>query len=97
MKTQQSQQQAEIQHDKKAISDVFEFNDEVRGFDVRDLLDPLEQLEIYKDFLGEEEFQRVHANYEKTIQTMDLVFETEIERIKLQDTLTDELSLRNLN
>jgi hypothetical protein len=35
---------------------VFEFNDEVRGFDVRDFLDPLEQLEIYKDFLGEDEF-----------------------------------------
>jgi hypothetical protein len=35
---------------------VFEFGDMVRGFDVRDLQDPFDQLDIYKDFLGIEEF-----------------------------------------
>ena len=46
----------------------------MRGFDTREILDPLEQLEIYRVFLGEEEFLRVQTNYTKTIETMDLVF-----------------------
>lgn len=68
----------------------------MRGFDTRDLLDPLEQLDVYRDFLGEEEFKNVHSNYLKTIETMDLVFKTEMERIKLADTFSEELSMRNL-
>lgn len=45
---------------------------------MRDLLDPLEQLDSYRDFLGEEEFSRVQSNYNKTIETMNLVFEAEL-------------------
>jgi hypothetical protein len=50
----------------------------VRGFDTKDVLDPLENLDIYKDFLGEEEFANMRQNYLKTIETMDLIYDTEI-------------------
>ena len=68
----------DVQESKRLISDVFEFNDEVRGFDTRDLVDPLEQLDMYREFLGEVEFEQVKANYMRTIETMDLVFQTEL-------------------
>ena len=69
----------------------------MRGFDVRDLLDPLEQLESYRSFLGDDEFVKVQQNYNKTIDTMNLVFEAEASRLKLQgDSFTEELQLRNL-
>ena len=46
----------EISAEKQTLSDIFEFGDEVKGFDTKDLLDPFEDLDIYKDFLGEEEY-----------------------------------------
>ncbi len=42
LKTEQSKLQVEISELKKNISDVFEFGDMVRGFDVRDLVDPFD-------------------------------------------------------
>lgn len=66
---------------------MFDFGDMVRGFDVRDLQDPFDQLDIYKDFLGIEEFQRVSQSYQKTVETMDLVFQTELQRLKVQNDL----------
>lgn len=55
------------------------------------MLDPLENLDIYKDFLGEEEFLNMRQSYLKTIETMDLVYQTEIERIKLPDGLYEDV------
>jgi hypothetical protein len=60
------------------------------------MLDPLENLDIYKDFLGEEEFLNMRQSYLKTIETMDLVYQTEIERIKLPDGLYEDVQIRNL-
>lgn len=96
LKTEQSHLQHEISHQKNAISEVFDFSDAVKGFDVRDLESPLDQIDVYKDFLGEDEFRRVHETYSKTIQTLDLVYQTELERIKLPDQLQEDLELRNL-
>ncbi len=74
LKDEQTKLQVEISYSKQSLSDVFEFADEVRGFDTKDILDPLENLEIYKEFLGEEEFQNMRQSYIKTIETMDLVY-----------------------
>lgn len=87
----------EIQQAKQNLSEVMDFADSVRGFDVRDLVDPLEQLESYRTFLGDEEYHKVQQNYSKTIDTMNLVFEAEASRLHTQgDTFTEELNLRNL-
>ena len=43
----------------------------MKGFDTKDLLDPFEDLDIYKDFLGEEEFASMMQSYSKTIETMN--------------------------
>ena len=45
---------------KQRLQDVLGFKDEVRGFDADDnFADPLEHLEIYKEFLGDAEFELV--------------------------------------
>ena len=71
----------EIQQSKQNLSEVMDFADSVRGFDVRDLVDPLEQLESYRTFLGDDEYHKVQQNYSKTIETMNLVFEAEASRL----------------
>jgi len=38
------------------------------------MIDPLENLDIYQDFLGEEEFEKMRQSYLKTIETMNLVY-----------------------
>ena len=52
------------------------FQDEVRGFDAdeNDFVDPIYHLEIYREFLGEEEFSKVEKNYLKTLNTMEQVY-----------------------
>lgn len=96
MKNEQSKLQVEISEMKKSISEVFEFKDMVRGFDVRDIDDPFDQLDIYKDFLGDEEYHKVAQNYQKTIETMDLVFQAELQRLKVLSDLNEDLNERNL-
>ena len=87
----------EIQQSKQNLSEVMDFNDSVRGFDVRDLVDPLEQLESYRSFLGDDEYHKVQQNYSKTIDTMNLVFEAEASRLHSHEkAFTEELTLRNL-
>ncbi len=60
------------------------------------MLDPLENLDIYKEFLGEEEFQKMRQSYLKTIETMDLLYSTEIQRAKMPEELYEDLQIRNL-
>jgi len=41
------------------LSEIFEFGDEIKGFDTKDLIDPFEDLDIYKEFLGDEEYTKM--------------------------------------
>ena len=64
----------------------------MHGLDAEDdLVDPMEHLDIYKNFLGDEEFEKVKSSYLKTVETMTLVYKTELERLKLSDGLNEEL------
>ena len=64
----------DIKHHKNKLSDVLGFGDEVRGFDKLIWDDSIEQLDIYKEFLGPQEYERVKTNYEKALQTMELLY-----------------------
>jgi hypothetical protein len=76
---------------------VLGFKDEVRGFDAdENFVDPMEHLDIYKEFLGEAEFEQVKCNYQKTMETMEMVYKLELERLKISDGLQEELQERDL-
>jgi len=36
--------------------------------------DSIDQLEVFAEFLGDEEFSKVKEQYEKALQTMDLIY-----------------------
>ena len=59
--------QSDIKVHKAKLSDVLGYGDEVRGFDAFIADDSIDQLEIYKQFLGEKEFKSAKDNYEKTL------------------------------
>ena len=61
----------DIKHHKAKLADVLGFGDEVRGFDKLIWDDSLEQLDLYAEFLGPQEYSRVKQNYEKALQTME--------------------------
>lgn len=46
--------------------------------------DGIEQLEIYAEFLGTEEFDLAKANYEMTLSTMEKVYNIELDRLQQQ-------------
>lgn len=43
------------------------YGDEVRGFDRLIWDDSIEQLDIYSEFLGENEYETVKTNYERAL------------------------------
>ena len=57
----------DIKHHKNKLADVLGYGDEVRGFDKLVWDDSLEQLDIYSEFLGPQEYRRIKANYEKAL------------------------------
>jgi hypothetical protein len=64
---------------------VLGYGDEVRGFDKLIWDDSIEQLDIYAEFLGPQEYQRVKANYEKALQTMEMLYQAEITSLGYQE------------
>ena len=75
----------DIKHHKQKLADVLGYGDEVRGFDKLIWDDSLEQLEIYSEFLGEAEYEQVKSNYERALQTMELLYKTEIQSLAYQE------------
>jgi hypothetical protein len=45
--------------------------------------DSLDHLEIYAEFLGEEEFNSATENYKRTLTTMEELYGVELDRLKL--------------
>ena len=62
---------SDIRHHKLKLSDVLGFGDEVRGFDKVAWDDSFDQLEIYAEFLGPEEYSQVKNGYERALNTME--------------------------
>ena len=75
----------DIKHHKMKLSDVLGYGDEVRGFDNLIWDDSVEQLEIYAEFLGPQEYNRVKENYERALNTMEMLYQAEIQSLKFQD------------
>ena len=68
----------DIKHHKMKLSDVLGYGDEVRGFDNLIWDDSVEQLDIYAEFLGPQEYNRVKENYERALNTMEMLYQAEI-------------------
>lgn len=68
----------DIKMHKAKLSEVLGFGDEVRGFDNLVWDDQVEQLDIYAEFLGPQEYHRVKSNYEKALNTMEQLYKAEI-------------------
>ena len=76
---------AEVNTHKDAIRDILGFEDGVRGFDLEFMTDDsLEALDIYQQFLGEEEYTRLKQNYQKTLAVMGDLYLLELDREKLK-------------
>ena len=69
---------ADIKHHKNKLADVLGYGDEVRGFDKLIWDDSVEQLDIYAEFLGPQEYKRVKDNYERALATMEMLYQAEI-------------------
>ena len=67
------------------LSDVLGYGDEVRGFDNLIWDDSVGQLDIYAEFLGPQEYNRVKENYERALNTMEMLYQAEIQSLKFQD------------
>ena len=72
---------SDINVHKSRLSDVLGYGDEVKGFDAFVADDSLDQLEVYREFLGEKEYNQAKQNYEQALNTMELLYRTEIERL----------------
>ena len=68
----------DVKHHKAKLADVLGFGDEVRGFDNLIWDDSVEQLDIYAEFLGPQEYNRVKENYERALSTMEMLYQAEI-------------------
>ena len=75
----------DVKHHKAKLSDVLGFGDEVRGFDNMIWDDSVEQLDIYAEFLGPQEYNRVKSNYEKALNTMEMLYQAEIQSLGYQE------------
>lgn len=75
---------SDIRRHKERLADVLGYGDEVRGFDQAVADENLDQLEIYREFLGEKEYAQVQLNYQRALQTMEMLYKTEIQRLSLQ-------------
>lgn len=63
----------DIRLHKAKLADVLGFGDEVRGFDQM-IDDSVEQFDIYSEFLGQQEYQKVRGNYERALGTMEMLY-----------------------
>ena len=75
----------DIKLHKAKLSEVLGYGDEVRGFDNLVWDDQVEQLDIYAEFLGPQEYHRVKNNYEKALQTMEMLYQAEIQSLNFQE------------
>ena len=75
----------DIKLHKAKLSEVLGYGDEVRGFDNLVWDDQVEQLDIYAEFLGPQEYQRVKSNYEKALNTMEQLYKAEIMSLNYQE------------
>ena len=71
----------DIKYHKAELADLLGYGDEVRGFDNLIGDDGADQLEIYEEFLGPQEYARVRRNYEKALQTMEMLYQAEIQSL----------------
>ena len=75
----------DIKFHKAKLSEVLGYGDEVRGFDNLVWDDQVEQLDIYAEFLGPQEYNRVKSIYEKTLNTMEQLYQAEIQSLNYQE------------
>ena len=75
----------DIKLHKAKLADVLGYGDEVRGFDKLLWDDSVEQLDLYAEFLGPQEYRQVKQGYEKALHTMEQLFQAEIESLKYQE------------
>ena len=64
----------DIKLHKAKLADVLGYGDEVRGFDKLLWDDSVEQLDLYAEFLGPQEYRQVKQGYEKALQTMEQLY-----------------------
>lgn len=57
----------------------------MRGFDNLVYDDQVEQFDIYAEFLGPQEYHRVKNNYEKALNTMEMLYKAEIQSLSYQE------------
>ena len=77
---------SDINHHKAKLSDILGYGDEVRGFDSFVADDSIDHLEIYAEFLGKQEYGRAKQNYERALQTMEMLYRAEIDRLDFSES-----------
>ena len=76
---------SDINHHKAKLSDILGFGDEVKGFDNFVMDDSIDHLEIYAEFLGKQEYAKAKENYERALNTMEMLYRAEIERLDFME------------
>ena len=77
---------SDINHHKAKLSDILGYGDEVKGFDSFIADDSIDHLEIYAEFLGKQEYGRAKQNYERALQTMEMLYRAEIDRLDFAES-----------
>jgi len=61
----------DIQQHKVRLADVLGFGDEVKGFDQVTVDDSIDYLDIYAEFLGEEEYEKAKEGYIRALNMLE--------------------------
>ena len=69
---------------KEDLADILGFDDQVKGFDLEFMTDDsIDFLDIYAEFLGDEEYHKMKENYQRALCMMNEVNTVEIERFRM--------------
>eukprot|EP00347_Sterkiella_histriomuscorum_P002541 403367752 len=81
----------EMGYHRQELADILGFEDQVKGFDLEFMTDEsIDFLDIYAQFLGDEEYCKMKENYEKALATMHDINTLEMERFRMNEPITYE-------
>jgi len=80
----------EINQHKVNLTEVIGFSDKVKGFDIDFMVDDqIDFFDIYAKFLGDD-YEKMKIDYKRAMDIMNETFELKLERLKMNEPVTQE-------
>ncbi|CDW87601.1 UNKNOWN [Stylonychia lemnae] len=84
LKSEMSQVNIELGFHRQELAEILGFEDQVKGFDLEFMTDEsIDFLDIYAQFLGDDEYCKMKENYQKALGTMHDINTLELERYRM--------------